>query len=178
MRVPFLIAVFLFLAINAPAQKTDCDPLTESQLYGRRSGKVLSVNNENKLTVRVVPSNAYTGDPHEPEKPYDVLVTLVGIDTSVNSKGVRAFLLDQVLNHQVTVIGNAKNARRDGITALVQLDDHDEIDDISEHLIERGIAQFDRYTHGNIVPMCTFGDLETAEKIAKKDQKGIWVIKN
>lgn len=176
MKITSILFTIIFLSSVSFAQQVKtyhCNPSEESQIFGHRPGKVIAVGEDNKLTIRISPSKFYTGDEEEHDKPFNAIVTLAGIDLAVNSKLINSFLRRNVLNRKVTVIGNSKNARLDGITAVVRLKNED-IWGVNTYLIEHGIAKFDYYKYAYIVPMCTYYDLEEAEQKAKDAKLGIW----
>ena len=159
------------------------NPFTESQTYGYRYGKVLQITSDNKIIVKVVRSNNVFDDEYEKndngigrklKKPQLIIASLVGIDENINQTAIKNFLLDKVLDRQVTLIGNTVKNDEKKISALIQLTDEEEIDEISEYLLENGIAKFKAFQLTNIVPMRTACQLERAEAKAKTEKLGIW----
>lgn len=185
-----LIFIILFLCgisyaqTNKPAFTLDdgCgDPMVESQTYGYRRGKVIRVINSNKLIVEITHSNNVWDDEHEEYgdesklvKPQIFEVSLVGIDDTINKKVVTEFLKQNLHNKQVTIIGNTRKKNLNKIKALVRFTKDDEFEEISEYLLENGIAKFKDFQLTNLVPMLTHCELERAEANAKKAKLGIW----
>ncbi len=164
------------------------NPMVESQTYEYRTGKVIKVTNSNDLIVKVTNSNNVWDDEHEEEddesklaEPQIFKAFLVGIDKNTNKKEIKKFLTEKVLNQEVRIIGNTKNSWKTEkdtsrkLNAVVWLlGDEEEIDDISEYLLENGIAKFKDFQLTNLVPMRTHCELERAGEKAKKEKLGIW----
>lgn len=165
------------------------NPAFESQSYGRRKGKVIRITDSNQLIVKVTNSINVRYDKHEENgddeskliEPQTFKVFLVGIDNSFNQTEVRKFLTENILNQQVRIIGNTKNSwktQKDSSqklnAAVWLLGDNEDINDISEYLLENGIARFKNFQLTNLVPMRTKCELERAEEKAKREKLGIW----
>jgi hypothetical protein len=101
-------------------------------------------------------------------------VSLVGIDEETNQTEIKKFLLDNVLDQEVSLIGNTKKDNNKKLDALVQLTGSDEIDEVSEYLLANGIAKFKEFQLTNLVPLRTACHLERAETRAKTGKLGIW----
>lgn len=157
------------------------NPMFESQIYGYRKGKVIKITNSNNLIVEVTNSNNVWNDEHEEEtddeskliKPQMFEVSLVGIDSAINKKAIADFLKENLLNKQVTIVGNTKKKKGNKIQALVRFI-KDEFEEVSEYLLENGIARFKGFQLTNLVPIRTHCELERAETNAKKEKLGIW----
>ena len=157
---------------------------TESQVYGYRYGKVFEITSDNKIIVKVTRSNNVWDDEYEKsdgggvgrklKKVQLIIVSLVGIDESVGQAEIQKFLLERLINQEVTLIGNTRKDDAKKIDALIQLDDSDEIDELSEYLLENGIARFKEFQLTNIVPARTACELKRAEEKAKEAKLGIW----
>lgn len=159
------------------------NPFAESQIYSYRYGKVLEITSDNKIIVKVVRSNNVWDDEYEKidngigrrlKKPQIIIASLVGIDETINQSEIGKFLLDKVLDQQVTLVGNTKKDDGKKIDALIDLTDDADIDEISEYLLENGIAKFKKFQLTNIVPARTACQLERAETKAKTEKLGIW----
>lgn len=159
------------------------NPFAESQTYSYRYGKAIVITDDNKIIVKVLRSNNVWDDEYEKTdngigrklvKPQIIIASLVGIDETVNQAEIKKFLLEKVLDRQVTLIGNTKKDDGKKIDALIELTDDDGVDEISEHLLENGIAKFKRFQLTNIVPSRTACQLEKAEAKAKNEKLGIW----
>lgn len=159
------------------------NPFTESQTYSYRYGKVLEITSDNKIIVKVVRSNNVWDDEYEKtaegvgrklKKPQIIIASLVGIDETVNQSEIGRFLLDKVLDQQVTLVGNTKKDDAKKIDALVELTDNEEIDEINTYLLETGMAKFKAFQLTNIVPLRTGCQLEKVEAKAKESKLGIW----
>jgi hypothetical protein len=163
------------------------NPLVESQTYGYRTGKVIKITNSNDLIVKVTNSNNIwddekeDGDESQLIEPQIFKVLLVGIDKGFNKKEIKKFLTEKILNQEVQIIGNTKNSwktKKDTsrkLNAVVRLlGDEEDIDDISEYLLENGIAKFKDFQLTNLVPMRTRCEFERAGEKAKKEKSGIW----
>lgn len=159
------------------------NPFAESQIYSYRYGTVLEITGDNKIIVKVLRSNNVWDDEYEKNdkgvgrkllKPQLIIASLVGIDETVNQSEIKNFLLEKVLDRQVTLIGNTKKDDAKKIDALVELTDDAEIDEIGEYLLENGMAKFKQFQLTNIVPMRTACQLERAEAKAKTAKLGIW----
>jgi hypothetical protein len=164
------------------------DSAMESQTYGYRTGKVIKITNSNDLIVKVAKSNNVWDDEHQEDEdeskliePQIFKVFLVGIDKSSNKKQIKKFLTEKILNQEVQVTGNTKNSwktKKDNSRKLdavvLLLGDSEDINDISEYLLESGIAKFKDFQLGNLVPMLTKCELKKAEEKAKTAKLGIW----
>ena len=158
------------------------NPMVESQTYGYRKGKVIKITNSNNLIVEVTNSNNVWDDKHEEEtndeskliKPQMFEVSLVGIDTTRNKKAIADFLKENLLNNQVTIVGNTRKKKSKKIQALIRFIKDDELEEVSEYLLENGIARFKDFQLTNLVPMRTHCELNRAETNAKKEKVGIW----
>ena len=159
------------------------NPLAESQIYSYRYGKVIVVTDDNKIIVKVLRSNNVQGDEYEKtdngirnklKQPKLLTVALVGLDETINQSEIKRFLLEKVLDREVTVIGNTRQDNDKRVDALVELTSDDEIDELSEYLLENGIAKFKEFQLTNLVPMRTACELKRAEDKAKAEKTGIW----
>jgi hypothetical protein len=156
---------------------------SESQTYSYRYGKVLEITSDNKIIVKVVRSNNVFDDEYEKtddgigrklKKPQLIIVSLVGIDENINQTAIKNFLLDKALDQQVTLIGNTIKGDEKKISALIELSEDKEIEEISQYLLENGIAKFKTFQLTNIVPQRTACQLARAEAKAKIEKLGIW----
>jgi hypothetical protein len=159
------------------------NPFAESQTYSYRYGKVLEITSDNRIIVKVVRSNNVWDDEYEKtaegvgrklKKPQLIVASLVGIDENTNQSEIGKFLLDKVLDQEVTLIGNTKKDDGKKIDALIELTDDAEIGGINSYLLENGTAKFKTFQLTNIVPMRTACQLEKAEAKAKESKLGIW----
>lgn len=158
------------------------NPLAETQAYSFRNGKVIVVTDDNKLIVKVVRGDSKVRsqkyeNPDEVKRlqqPQLFTVSLVGLDESVNQPEIRKFLLDNVLDRDVTVIGNARNDGDKSLDALVKITNGDTRGEVSQHLLEKGIAKFKEFQLTNLVPVRTACELRRAEEKAKTEKIGIW----
>lgn len=159
------------------------NPFAESQTYSYRYGKVLEITGDNKIIVKVLRSNNVWDDEYEKadnsvgrrlKKPQIIIASLVGVDETVNQSEIKNFLLEKVLDRQVTLVGNTKKDDGKKIDALIELADDAEIQEISEYLLENGMAKFKKFQLTNIVPSRTACQLERAEAKAKNEKLGIW----
>lgn len=164
------------------------NPFVESQTYEYRNGTVIEITNSNDLVVKVTNSNNVWDDEHVKGddgskliEPQIFKIFLVGIDTDLNKKAIKEFLTKKILNKKVRVIGNTKNSwktEKDNsrkLSAVVWLlSDNEDIDDISEYLLENGIAKLKDFELTNLVPMRTHCELERAEAKAREGKIGIW----
>jgi hypothetical protein len=157
------------------------NPLAETRAYSFRNGKVIVITDDNKLVVKVVRSSNVKSEKYEKpddakrlQQPQLFTVSLVGIDESVNQSEVKRFLLDYVLDRDVTVIGNTRKDDDKSIDALVKLTGGDLTGEISQLLLEKGIAKFKEFQLTNLVPMRTACELKRAENKAKTERTGIW----
>lgn len=154
----------------------------ESQTYGYRKGKVIKITYANNLIVEVTNSNNVWDDEHEEEiddelkliKPQLFEVSLVGIDKNINKKAITSFLKENLLNKQVTIVGNTIKKNSKKIQALIRFTKDDEFEEVSEYLLENGIAKFKDFQLTNLVPMRTSCELARAEINAKNEKLGIW----
>ncbi len=155
----------------------------ESQIYSYRYGKVLEITSDNKVIVKVTRSNNVWDDEYEKadngaarklKKAQLIIASLVGVDDQINQSEIQKFLLDKVRDQEVTLIGNTKKDDGKKIDALIQLKGNPEINEISEYLLENGIAKFKAFQLTNIVPLRTSCELERAEAKAKNEKLGIW----
>jgi hypothetical protein len=157
------------------------DPLAETRTYSFRNGKVIVVTDDNKLVVKVVRGNNIRSEKYEKpddakrlQQPQLFTVSLVGIDESVNQSEIKRFLLDYVLDRDVTVVGNTRKDDDKSIDALVKLTGGDVTGEISQLLLEKGIARFKEFQLTNLVPMRTACELKRAETKAQEAKSGIW----
>ena len=155
----------------------------ETQFYGYRYGKVLEITSDNKVIVKVTRSNNVWDAEYEKtadgvggklKKTQLIIASLVGIDDQINQAEIQKFLLDKVLDQEVTLIGNTKKDDGKKIDALIELKGNPEINEISKYLLENGIARFKEFQLTNLVPRRTSCELERAEAKAKKEKLGIW----
>src|SRR5215213_5336602 len=156
------------------------DPLAETQTYSFRNGKVIVITDDNKLVVKVVRSSNVKSEKYEKpddtkrlQQPQLFTVSLVGIDEAVNQSEIKRFLLDNVLDREVTVIGNTRKDNDKSIDALVKLTGGDLTGEVSRLLLEKGIAKFKEFQLTNLVPMRTACELKRAEDKAKTERTGI-----
>ncbi len=156
---------------------------TENQIYAYRYGKVIEITSDNKIVVKVVRSNNVWDDEYEKIgketgrkliKAQIFTVSPVGIDEQTNQTEIKKFLLDKVLDQEVTLIGNTKKDNHKKIDALVELTNDKETDEVSEYLLANGIAKFKDFQLINLVPMRTACELKRAETKAKNEKLGIW----
>lgn len=158
------------------------NPFVESQTYGYRRGKVVKIKNANEIIVEITNSNNVWDDEHEEERGDDSKliksqlfnVSLVGIDETANKKAIITFLKENLLNKQVTIVGNTRKKNSKKIKALIRFTKDDEFEEVSEYLLENGMAKFKDFQLTNLVPMRTHCELERAEETAKKAKLGIW----
>jgi hypothetical protein len=159
------------------------NPFAENQTYSYRYGKVLEITSDNKIIVKVLRSHNVWDDEYEKtdngvgrrlKKPKLIIASLVGIDENINQTEIKNFLLDKVLDRQVTLVGNTKKDDGKKISALIELTDDKEINEISEYLLKNGIAKFKEFQLTNIVPRRTACQLERAEAKAKNEKLGVW----
>jgi hypothetical protein len=159
------------------------NPFAENQTYGYRYGKVLEITSDNKIIVKVVRSNNVWDDEYEKTadgvgrkliKPQLIVASMVGIDENTNQSEISRFLLDKVLDQQVTLIGNTKKDDGKKIDALIELTEDKEIGGINTYLLGTGTAKFKAFQLTNIVPMRTACQLEKLEAKAKESKLGIW----
>jgi hypothetical protein len=159
------------------------NPFDESQTYSYRYGKVLEITSDNKIIVKVLRSNNVWDDEYEKndqgvgrklKKPQIIIASLVGIDENTSQSEIKSFLLEKVLDRQVTLIGNTKKDDGKKIDALVELTDDKEIGEINKYFLENGMAKFKKFQLTNIVPGRTACRLEKAEAKAKNEKIGIW----
>lgn len=156
--------------------------LADTQVYIYRNGKAIIVTDDNKIIVKVLPAidaseKEYTKAGKETKKakaPQLFTVSLVGIDESVNPSEVKRFLLDNVLDRDVTVIGNTRKDGDKSIDALVKITSGEETGEVSQLLLEKGIAKFKEFQLPNLVPMRAGCELKRAEEKAKAEKAGIW----
>lgn len=157
------------------------NPLAESQTYRFRNGKALVITDDNKIIVKVSRGGNVRSEKYESvdetrrlQQPQLFTVALVGIDEAVNQAGIKKFLLDNVLDRDVTVIGNTRKDGDKNLNALVKLTSGDLTGEISLLLLEQGIAKFKDFELTNLVPMRTACELLRAEEKAKTEKTGIW----
>jgi hypothetical protein len=159
------------------------NPFAESQAYSYRYGKVLEITSDNKIIVKVLRSNNVWDDEYEKTadgvgrkliKPQIIIASMVGIDENTNQTEIGKFLLDKVLDQQVTLIGNTKKDDGKKIDALIELTDDKEIGEINTYLLGTGTAKFKAFQLTNIVPIRTACQLEKVEAKAKNEKLGIW----
>ena len=108
------------------------------------------------------------------QQPQLLTVSLVGLDESVNRSEIRKFLLDNVLERDVTVVGNTRRNGDKSLDALVKLTSGDIKGEVSQLLLENGIAKYKEFELTNIVPMRTGCEMKRAEAKAKDAKLGIW----
>lgn len=163
------------------------NPATESQTYDYRKGKVIKITSSNDLIVKVTHSNA-DDDEREKDNDESKLITpivfrvfLVGIEKGFNKEDLNKFLTEKILNQEVQVIGNTKNSwktekdnSRELYAVVWLLGEDEDIDDISEYLLENGIAKYKPFESANLVSMVMPCRLQKAEKKAKEAKLGIW----
>jgi len=159
------------------------DPMTESNIYTFRSGKVIAVSSDNELSVAVsktlnapAEDDSDTKDNDKQANSKTFTVTIVGVSNSVNKKEINSFLRTNLLGKDVTITGNTKS-KASTVAGLVQFDTDEELEDVSEYLLERGLAKFKDLTHPNLVPMTTVCLLKKAEKRAMDAKLGVWSSK-
>ena len=156
--------------------------LTDSQVYTYRNGRAIIITDDNKIIVKVLPGidaadKEYTkaGKETKKSKPAQLFtISLVGIDETVNQSEVKRFLLDNVLDREVTVIGNARKDDDKKVDALVRITSGEETGEVSRLLLEKGIAKFKEFQLTNLVPMRTACELKRAEEKAKTENLGLW----
>ena len=157
------------------------NPLAETQAYSFRNGKAIVITDDNKIIVKVnrgsnVRSPKYE-NPDEVKRlqqPQLLTVSLVGIDETVSRSEIKRFLLDNVLDRDVTVIGNTKKDGDKNIDALVNITIGDARSEVSQFLLEKGIAKYKEFQLTNLVPTRTACELRRAEEKAKTEKTGIW----
>jgi endonuclease YncB( thermonuclease family) len=148
----------------------DCgDPASESQTYAYRQGKVIKIIASNKILFE---QNSVFG--HKDKEKFTVV--LVGIDANQNKKNIEDFLKKNVLNQSVQIVGNTQRDKDKKFGGLITLfnDSNEDIDELSEYLLENGIAKYKSFYSANLVPYTTPCILEKAEKRAKEAKLGIW----
>ena len=157
------------------------NPLAESQVYSFRNGKAIAITDDNKIIVKVNRGASVRSEKYENadeakrlQQPQLLTVSLVGIDASVNQSEIKRFLLDNVLDRDVTVIGNTRKDGDKNIDALVKLTSGDSRGEVSQLLLEQGIAKFKEFQLKNLVPTRTACELKRAEDKAKAEKTGIW----
>ena len=160
------------------------DPMTESQIYVYRFGNVVRVTNDNRIIVQVTNSNNdwnsdYEDDTEGLNGPKLInaqifTVSIVGIDESLNRQAIGRFLRLNLVGKNVTITGNTRKKKDRKIDALIRFTKNNELEDVSEYLLENGIAKFKAFQPTNLVPMTTSCELERAESRARKDKIGLW----
>lgn len=169
-------------AVNLTYDDGCGDPLAETQAYSFRNGKVIVVTDDNKLIVKVVRSSSNVKSPkyENPDEtkrlqqPQLLTVSLVGLDETVNQSEIKRFLLDNVLDRDVTVVGNTRKDGDKSIDALVKITSGDTRGEVSQLLLENGIAKFKEFQLTNLVPARTACELKRAEAKAQEAKSGIW----
>lgn len=166
----------------------DCgNEAAESQTYDYRKGKVIKITNSHDLIVKVTHSNARDDETEEDSNdsklisPQVFRVSLVGIEKGFNTAAINKFLTEEILNQEVEVYGNTKNSwkiKKDNSRELSAnvwlLGDNEEITDISEYLLENGIAKYKPFESANLVSAVMPCRLQKAEERAKAEKLGIW----
>lgn len=160
------------------------NPLAETVTYSFRNGRVIVVTDDNKLIVKVVRSNNSSNvkspkyenpdDVKRLQQPQLLTVSLVGLDETVNQSEIRKFLLENVLDRDVTVIGNTRQTNDKSLDALVKITSGETRSEVSQLLLENGITKFKEFQLTNIVPERTACELKRAETKAKEANLGIW----
>jgi len=117
------------------------DPLVESQLYDNRWGKVSKILDGKTIVIKI---NKVDGIEINNST---LRVKLVGIDASANEKEAKNFLLENLLNETVLVIGNIKG---DNFFAIVQGKEKasGKIIEVNRYLLENGIVKFKPFSSG------------------------------
>lgn len=159
----------------------------ESQTYDYREGKVIKITSSNDLIVNVTHSNARDDEREKDNNeskliaPQVFRVFLVGIEKGFNKEDINKFLTEKILNQEVRVIGNTKNSwkiekddSRELSAVVWLLSDSEDFDDISEYLLENGIAKYKPFESANLVSIVMPCRLQKAEERAKEEKLGIW----
>jgi hypothetical protein len=157
------------------------NPLAEGDVYSFRNGKAIVVTDDNKIIVKINRTGSVKGKKYENpdevkrmQQPQLLTVALVGLDDGVNQSEIRKFLLDNVLERDVTVIGNTRNDGDKSLDALVKITSGETRGEVSQLLLEKGIAKYKEFQLTNLVPTRTACELRRAEEKAKAEKLGIW----
>jgi len=160
------------------------NPLTESQLYSYRFGRVIRITDDNKIVVKVTNSSNDWNSEHEYKsedqkgqklvRPRVFTVSLVDIDHNVNVHAISAFLKENILNQEVTITGNLPKKDQKNLSGLIRFIKDNKFEEVSKYLLENGIAKFKSSDFTNLVPMGAVCELERAEAQAKQNKVGIW----
>jgi hypothetical protein len=144
-------------------------PLEESQTYAHRQGKIIKIIDSNKI---IFEQNSVWG--HKDKEKFTL--TIVGIDANQNKKGIKDFLVKNVLNQSVLVVGNTKKDSDKKFGAVITLfnDEEEDIDELNIYLLEKGIAKYKPFESANLVSMVIPCRLQRAEVEAKEAKLGIW----
>jgi hypothetical protein len=136
-------------------------PEAESQTYGFRKGKIVKILSANKM-VFDQGGRRYT-------------VKLPGIDSDENKDEVKKYLRENALNREVIITANLRGNSDREFTGVVYLSENEKnIDELSEHLLENGIAKYRDFKTGYLVPTYMPCRLKNAEKRAKEKKLGVW----
>jgi len=146
------------------------DPSVESQLYAYRQAKVTRILSSTEMRVK-----AFTRNGNVDVKNFTV--RLVGIKPNTNATQIKTFLIKNVLNRNVEIIGNPRKKKDTNYGAIVRFLDNseDEMDELNEHMIETGVAGFMDFDSDNLVPFYWPCRLEKAQERARAAKLGIWV---
>ena len=128
----------------------------ESQIYGWWTGKITKILSSN----RVMLNQRFS-------------VNLVGINPSVNKTDVRQFLEKYLLGKRVSFSANLRKKKDLKLNGVVLLMDSNEIGEINEYLLEKGLAKFTDFDTDYLVPYYWPCRLEKAQEKAKNAKLGI-----
>lgn len=143
------------------------NPFVESQTYTHRWGKVIKVLDGKTIVFEVTKVDGI-----EINKSI-ITVSLAGIDTSTNEEGAKKFLLENLLNETVKVVGNTGSPV---FFAIVwgKLKASGNLIEVNLYLLEKGIAKFKAFTSDNLVPYRTPCVYQKVEEKARQEKIGIW----
>ncbi len=139
----------------------------ESQMYFQRTGKITKVLNGNTV---IFAQDTSGGNLEKGQ----FTVTLAGIDTTGNDSKIKKFLIKELLNKNVTILGNTEEDTDTSFFGIIWHRRYVEGEEMNRHIIQNGMAKFTEPGYEYSVSYVTMCIYEQLEEKAKKEKLGIW----
>lgn len=141
-------------------------PLTESNLFAHREGRIVAVNSANEVTFEALAQTTYKGS--RPKGTF--IVKLAGIWGRTNESALKKFLTDTLLGKEVEIVGNTEAEGDKSFYGIIR---GGGLGDVNRHLLETGMARFKRPPYASVwrYNLCVY---EQVAKQAEAAKLGIW----
>jgi endonuclease YncB( thermonuclease family) len=139
-------------------------PFEESQSYDLKRGKITRIVSGNRVIFEQTVENGKKAEP-------EFTVKLAGIKPESNEKAVKTFLVENVLNKEIKIIGNTKKDSDKSFFGIIR---GAGFADVNRHLLENGIADFAEPGYFYSVSRYTLCVYRYVTNKAKKEKLGIW----